>query len=604
MPRIHALPPLLINQIAAGEVVERPASVVKELIENSLDAGATRVHVDVAQGGAKRILVRDDGHGIGRDDLPLAVARHATSKIADLADLEAVATLGFRGEALPSIASVARLELCSRESGATLAWRVVSDGSDEAPNPEPAAHPVGTTVTVLDLFYNVPARRKFLRTDKTELGHIEQLLRRVALARPAVAFRLEHNGRVVLDLRPAAGDGGTAGERAQLERLTALLGDAFVEHALHLDEAAVGLRLSGWVTRPAFARSQADRQFFFVNGRMVRDKLVTHAVRQAYQDVLHHGRHPAYVLFLEVPPRQVDVNVHPAKHEVRFREGRQVHDFIFRALHRRLAEGAAAGAGIGSGPILGTEPVATPMADEVREPAFDGRPMQRPFPLRAGDGRGAYAAALAFQQPAAPPPAPDDGEPPPLGYAIGQLNGIYVLAQTADGLIVVDMHAAHERIGYERLKQAWASGDIRRQPLLVPVAVAVSPGEADLAEEHRELLAGLGLGIDRLSDDRLVVREIPSILKDADPERLLRDVLADIAADGGSERVRAEINEVLSTMACHGSVRANRRLTLPEMNALLRDMERTERADQCNHGRPTWIKLSQQELDRLFQRGR
>jgi DNA mismatch repair protein MutL len=601
MPRIHALPPQLISQIAAGEVVERPASVVKELVENSLDAGAAMIRIDVDQGGAKRIQVRDDGHGIGRDDLPLAVSRHATSKIAGLSDLEAVATLGFRGEALPSIASVSRLDLCSREAGADLAWRVRGDGSDAAADPEPASHPVGTTVTVLDLFYNVPARRKFLRTEKTELGHIEQLVRRMALARPGVAFRLEHNGRVVLELRPAAGGGD--GDRAQLERLTALLGDAFVEHALFLDEAAVGLRLSGWVSRPAFARSQADRQFFFVNGRMVRDKLVTHALRQAYQDVLHHGRHPAYVLFLEVPPRQVDVNVHPAKHEVRFREGRQVHDFIFRALHRRLAEGASGGGG--SGPLPASEPVRLPKAaDEVREPAFAGPPVQRPFPLRSSDGRGAYAAALAFQEPAMPVPPLADGEAPPLGYAIGQLNGVYVLAQAADGLIVVDMHAAHERIGYERLKQAWASGDVRRQPLLVPVAVAVSAAEAELAEEQRGLLAELGLGVDRLAEDRLVVREIPTILQGADAERLLRDVLADIAAEGGSERVRAEINEVLSTMACHGSVRANRRLTLPEMNALLRDMERTERVDQCNHGRPTWIKLSQQELDRLFLRGR
>jgi DNA mismatch repair protein MutL len=599
MPRIHALPPQLISQIAAGEVVERPASVVKELIENSLDAGAGRVQIDVEQGGAKCILVRDDGHGIGRDDLPLAVARHATSKISGLDELEAVTTLGFRGEALPSIASVSRLTLCSRESGAEHAWQVRGDGSDAVPTPEPASHPPGTTVAVHDLFYNVPARRKFLRTDKTELGHIEQLVRRMALARPAVGFRLQHNGRQVLDLRPApAGEGGA---RGLPERLAALLGDAFLEHALEVDEAAVGLRLSGWVARPAFARGQADRQFFFVNGRMVRDKLVTHAVRQAYQDVLHHGRHPAYVLFLEVPPRQVDVNVHPAKHEVRFREGRQVHDFIFRTLNRRLADGAA---GSGAG-VFQPVPVSS---HEVHEPALPGRPVQRHFPLRTGDGRGAYAASLAFQQPGAAAPTPDtaaDGtEPPPLGYAIGQLNGVYVLAQAADGLIVVDMHAAHERIGYERLKQAWDARDIRRQPLLVPVAVAVSRAEADLAEAYRDLLAGLGVGVDRLAEDRLVVREIPAILQGADPERLLRDVLADIAADGGSERIRTAVNEVLATMACHGSVRANRRLTLPEMNALLRDMERTERADQCNHGRPTWIKLSQQELDRLFLRGR
>ena len=613
MPSIHALPAQLVSQIAAGEVVERPASVIKELIENSLDAGATRVLIEADQGGAKRMLVRDDGHGMGRDDLPMALARHATSKIADLSDLEAVTTLGFRGEALPSMASVSRLEILSREAGADLAWRVSGDGSDAPIVPEPASHPPGTTISVHDLFYNVPARRKFLRTEKTEIGHIEQLVRSMALARPEVAFRLTHNGRVLLDLR-SADDGdrtGSAGQRALAARLSSLLGEAFVEHALALDDDAVGLRLSGWVARPAFARSQSDRQFFFVNGRLVRDKLVSHAVRQAYQDVLHHGRHPAYVLFLQVPPRHVDVNVHPAKQEVRFREGRQVHDFIFRALHRRLADGSTV---CGAGALDALHGRASPMpgplaADETGDGDVALPLPQRPFALHVSDGRGTYAASLAFQRPegaeAVPQsaPGPDQGAPP-LGYAIGQLNGVYVLAQAADGLIVVDMHAAHERIGYERLKRAWEAQDVRRQPLLVPLSVAVSRAEADLAEEHRGLLAELGLGIDRLGEDRLVVREVPAILQGADPEGLLRDLLSDIAAEGSSERIRSAINAVLSKMACHGSVRANRRLTLPEMNALLRDMERTERADQCNHGRPTWIKLSHQALDRLFLRGR
>ncbi len=603
MSRIHALPPQLINQIAAGEVVDRPDSVVKELIENSLDAGATRIEVDLERGGIKRIRVRDNGRGIEREDLPLAVARHATSKIATLSDLEAVSTLGFRGEALPSIASVSRLEICSRDAAAEHAWRVWSDGSEAPPDPAPAAHPTGTTIEVHDLFFNVPARRKFLRTEKTELAHVEQLVRRMALARPEVALRLDHNGRNLFDLRPADAAGTTI-----VARLRALLGDAFVEQSLSVEDAAVGLQLHGWVARPAFARSQGDMQFFFVNGRVVRDKLVSHAVRQAYQDVLHHGRHPAYVLYLQVPPRQVDVNVHPAKHEVRFREGRQVHDFLFRSLHRRLAEGSVA---------RGVAPMGFPTAPrEVREAPAGEAPYQRPFPLRCTDGPGAYAAAFDLQRPppgadpAAPPPAEQPGasedgsSAAPLGYALGQLNGVYVLAQASDGLIVVDMHAAHERIGYERLKAAWEQGELRRQPLLVPVVVHLSPAEADLAESHLGLLDRLGLGISRLAEDRVAVREVPAILQAVDPEQLLRDLIADLLAEGNSERVRDEVNGVLATIACHGSVRANRRLTLPEMNALLRDMERTERADQCNHGRPTWIKLSHQELDRLFMRGR
>ncbi|NEX15418.1 MAG: DNA mismatch repair endonuclease MutL [Halochromatium sp.] len=661
MPGIHSLSPLLINQIAAGEVIERPASVVKELIENSLDAGARQISVELEQAGIKRILVRDDGCGISRDDLALAVSRHATSKISSLDDLEAVASLGFRGEALPSMASVARLELISREPGAEHGWRLSADGSDDVGEPAPAAHPVGTSVEVSDLFYRVPARRKFLRTERTELGHIEQLIRRMALARADVGFRVQHNGRELFDLRAclnpvplvtearpeggadAGAEGSTEGRaqawaRAPVERLQALLGEAFVEQALAVDEQAVGLALRGWVARPAFSRSQTDLQFFFVNGRMVRDKLVAHAIRQAFQDVLHQGRHPAYVLYLQLDPRQVDVNVHPAKQEVRFREGRQVHDFLFRSLHRRLAEGI--------GDTLSSQHPATVPACQARDQGLSGSslsqgaasvptPTQSRLPLRISDGRSAYAAALALQMPDAAPASVLDpelagpgGEPrgagelapaaasdlhreqeqeqdlPPLGFAIGQLNGVYILAQGADGLILVDMHAAHERIGYERLKRGWSQGEVLQQPLLVPIAVAVSAREADLAEEQQGLLATLGVSVDRVGPERLLLRAIPAILSGADPEQLLRDLLADLLAEGSSDRVRAEINRVLSTMACHGAVRANRQLTLPEMNALLRSMERTERADQCNHGRPTWIKLSHQELDRLFWRGR
>jgi len=596
--RIHLLPPQLINQIAAGEVVERPASVAKELIENSLDAGADRVEIDAEQGGVKLLRVRDNGTGIPHEDLALALARHATSKISGLADLEAVATLGFRGEALPSIASVSRLTLTSRARGADAAWSVASDGSDRAGEPAPASHPDGTTVEVRDLFYNTPARRKFLRAEKTELAHIEQLVRRIALARDDVRLRFSHNGRVVFDL-PV---GSTAG--AVPRRLADLVGGDFLAHALGVGEEAVGLRLAGWVASPAFSRSQADLQFFYVNGRMVRDKLVTHAVRHAYQDVLHHGRHPAYVLYLTLPPVLVDVNVHPAKHEVRFREGRQVHDFIFRALHRRLAEGGRA---------PGREEVVEPATAEgpVPPPLSASAPRQRPMPLGVAERTTAYPGFGFTAQrpwPSAPGTAGADsaesGQVPRLGFALAQLNGVYILAQAADGLVIVDMHAAHERIGYERLKSSWEEGGVRAQPLLVPVTLRVGSREADLAEANAEIFERLGLRVERLGEASLVVREIPAALQGADAEGLVRDLLSDLAVHGTSERIREEINAVLATMACHRAVRANRRLTLEEMNALLREMERTERADQCNHGRPTWVRLSQRELDRLFLRGR
>ncbi|MEA3275722.1 MAG: DNA mismatch repair endonuclease MutL [Pseudomonadota bacterium] len=603
--RIRPLPSQLISQIAAGEVVERPASVVKELIENSLDAGANRVEIDTEQGGVKLLRIRDNGAGIGLEDLALALSRHATSKISDLADLESVATLGFRGEALASIASVSRLELSSRPRGGEHAWRIRGDETGGSSEPMPASHPPGTTVEVRDLFYNTPARRKFLRTEKTELGHIEQVVRRVALARHDVRFRLTHNGRPIFDLVVADGDGPS-----QERRLADLVGAGFLEHALRVKEEAVGLRLHGWVASPGFSRSQADLQFFYVNGRMVRDKLVGHAVRQSYQDVLHHGRHPAYLLFLELPPLLVDVNVHPAKQEVRFREGRQVHEFIFRVLHRRLADGATWTGDVGTeartaagGDFSGS---ATP-------PSAPPVPRQEPMPLRIAERAGGYGFSFEAQRPAVPfaagrsgqvVDAEAQGEVPPLGFALAQLQGVYVLSQAQDGLVIVDMHAAHERIGYERLKSGWEEGRVRSQPLLVPVAVHVSAREADLAQANVALLHRLGVDLDRMGDASLVVREIPALLSGADAEKLLRDLLSDLAMHGRSERIQEEINAVLATMACHGSVRANRRLTIEEMNALLRDLERTERADQCNHGRPTWVKLSQRELDRLFLRGR
>jgi len=562
--RIRCLPSALVDQIAAGEVVERPASVAKELIA-------------------------------------LALSRHATSKIRDLADLACIATLGFRGEALPSIASVSRLTLSSRHRDADAAWSLrpgATDPKAAGAEPLPVAHPVGTTVEVRDLFYNTPARRKFLRAEKTELSHLEQLVRRVALARPDVGFRFAHNGRLVFDLPPAATE-----DPAPTGRLAALLGGGFLAHALTIEHAAAGFRLQGFVASPAFSRSQSDLQFFYVNGRMVRDRLVAHAVRQAFQDVLHHSRHPAFVLYLDMPPSQVDVNVHPTKLEVRFREGRQVHDFVFQALHRRLAGGA-----------LG----AVPAADDYRRggaPAPSG-PALPAAAQGVAEPRGSYGFAFEAEPPrpgpcserpalpAAAPPDALDGGMPPLGFALAQLAGVYVLAQAADGLVIVDMHAAHERICYERLKRSWEQGEIRRQPLLLPVVVEVAAGEADLAAASRDLLARLGIAVDRIGETSLAVREIPAMLQGADAERLVRDLLSDLAVQGESARIRGELDAVLKSMACHRSVRANRELGRDEMNALLRDMERTERADQCNHGRPTWVKLSLGELDRLFLRGR
>jgi len=596
--RVHALPSQLVNQIAAGEVVERPASVVKELVENSLDAGADRIEVDVAQGGVKQIRITDNGHGLYAEDMPLALSRHATSKVSSLVDLERISSMGFRGEALPSIASVSRLTLTSREQEAEHAWQL----NHEQEEVVPAAHPVGTTIDVRDLFYNTPARRKFLKTEKTEFSHIEQTLRRLALARPDVAFHLQHNGRTVFNAKQAQ---ETA---AQQQRIAGLVGAAFIENALYFEHGAAGLTLSGWVARPTFSRSQADMQHFYVNGRMVRDKLVTHAVRQAFQDVLFHGRHPAYVLFLELDPVLVDVNVHPTKHEVRFREGRLVHDFIFRTLHQVLAD---------ERPQASSEPAETDNYEQAAQvpTSLSAAPAQRGLGLSVAERSAGYRAALEWQAPrpgsSVPLPATvavvdeeEASEVPPLGFAIAQLHGVYVLAQNADGLVLVDMHAAHERITYERFKAAREGEGMKSQPLLVPVSVNVSAREADLAEQQAETFRLLGMEVDRMGEQVLAVRAVPPLLREADAEKLLRDVLSDLAMYGQSQRILDSINEVLATMACHGSVRANRRLNIEEMNALLRDIERTERSGQCNHGRPTWTQLSMQELDKLFLRGR
>ncbi len=595
--RIHALPSQLINQIAAGEVVERPASVVKELLENSLDAGANRIEIDIEQGGIKLIRIRDNGCGIFQDDLHLAMSRHATSKVASLQDLEQVSSLGFRGEALPSIASVSRFTITSRQQEAESAW--VISGAGTSSEMSPAAHPVGTTVEVRDLFYNTPARRKFLKTERTEFSHIDSLLQRMALSRFEVGFVLRHNQREIMAIPPAVTDAEKG------DRVSKVLGRAFLENSRYMQIDAAGMRLFGWIGNPTYNRSQADMQYFYVNRRMVRDKVVSHAVRQAYQDVLYHGRHPAYLLFLELNPALVDVNVHPAKYEVRFRESRQVHDFIFRGVQRALA-GTVQGqqADVPSETTFVSRPKNAPAAS-YSESAVQKDYVPRALNLGVAEGGNGYQASFLAQHSPGEDKVDMSGDQgmPPLGFALAQLQGIYVLAQNASGLVLVDMHAAHERIVYERFKQGFADTGIIGQPLLVPVTVAVSNREANLAEESAALLAKLGMEVDRLDKEKLVVRSIPAILHGADPEQLLRDLLADMLEHGTSERITNEINAVLAGMACHGSVRANRRLTLDEMNALLRDMEKTERIGQCNHGRPTWVQLSMDELDRLFMRG-
>ncbi len=627
--RIELLSPRLANQIAAGEVVERPASVIKELLENSIDSGAKRIDVDVEQGGVKLLRVRDDGSGISSDDLPLALARHATSKIRDLEDLERVMSLGFRGEALASISSVARLTLTSRTRDADQAWQVETEGRDMAPRVQPAAHPVGTSVEVRDLFFNTPARRKFLKAEKTEFDHLQEVIKRLALARFDVAFHLRHNGKTILSLHEAHDDA------ARARRVSAICGGGFLEQALPIEIERNGLRLWGWVGLPTFSRSQADLQYFFVNGRAVRDKLVAHAVRQAYRDVLFNGRHPTFVLFFEVDPSVVDVNVHPTKHEVRFRDGRMVHDFLYGTLHRAL--GDVRPDDQLSAPIVTA--IVRPTGPEAGEFGPQGEmslaanllqsPQAQPSYTAPGSGAGAgyqyqytprpqsavpvAEAQAAYREFFAPLPGAESsaaalpegqGDVPPLGYALAQLKGIYILAENAHGLVLVDMHAAHERIMYERLKIAMASEGLSGQPLLVPESLAVSQREADCAEEHVSVFQKLGFELQRLGPETLAIRQIPALLKQAEANRLVADVLADLMEYGTSDRIQAHINELLGTMACHGAIRANRRLALPEMNGLLRDMENTERSGQCNHGRPTWTQMGLDDLDKLFLRGR
>lgn len=616
--RIHILSPRLANQIAAGEVVERPANVIKELVENALDAGADRIDVDVEQGGVKLMRIRDNGSGIDCEDLPLALSRHATSKIKDLDDLEAVKSLGFRGEALASIASVSRLTLSSRTAQAEQAWQVEAEGRDMATSVKPCAHPKGTTLEVRDLFFNTPARRKFLRTEKTEFAHLEEVIKRMALSRFDVAFSLRHNQKVVHSLRPAIS------QLDQEKRIAAMLSAEFMAQSVHLEMEAAGLHLQGWVGLPTFSRSQADMQYFFVNGRIVRDKLVAHAIRQAYQDVLYHGRHSAFVLYLTLDPTLVDVNVHPTKHEVRFRDGRLVHDFLFRSLHRALGDVRPQNTVLQTPQTPQVSGIAAGEFSAQNAIAFNAQTYQNPAPA-AGQVREQMAAYADLHQGVAPiinslmnspanlpadaiispfnAPA-DNSSPPPLGYAIAQLHGIYILAQNALGLVLVDMHAAHERITYERLKQAYDAQGIQSQPLLVPEAIHVSQQQADVAEQQQETLQQLGIRIERSGPESLVIRQMPVLLRNARAEDLVVKILEELRVHGQSRHLTEFRNEVLGTMACHGAVRANRKLSIEEMNGLLRDMEQTERSGQCNHGRPTWTQLSMQELDKLFMRGR
>ncbi|MDH5389150.1 MAG: DNA mismatch repair endonuclease MutL [Gammaproteobacteria bacterium] len=597
--RIQSMPTQLVNQIAAGEVVERPASVVKELLENSLDAQATRIEIDVEQGGVKSIRIRDNGHGIHKDDLALSLSPHATSKIRTIEELENVSSLGFRGEALPSIASVSHLTVKSKWQQTDEAWQVQAINSERF-DISPVALNEGTVIEVKDLFFNVPARRKFLKTEKTEFNHLDDVIKKIALSRFDVDITLRHNQRPIRQLRAAS-------DRLQQEkRIAEVFGPAFIEQALHMDFSIEGFRLWGWVGLPTFSRSQADMQYFYVNGRIVKDRVVTHAIRQAYQDVLFHGRHPAYVLFFEIEPSAVDVNAHPGKHEVRFRQSRAVHDFLFRAIHKSLADTRPQDDGthnISHFNNMERSGSAQPM------PSYQGSyGSNQPGVIRS---QSTLSLAIAEQSSVYQSLISDDpgsneddqSEFPPLGYARAQIHGVYVLAENREGMVLVDMHAAHERITYERLKQAREGAGISAQPLLVPVSMAVSEKEASSAEEYNKVFSDLGFEIDRTAPEALRIRQIPVMLANADAELLVRDVLSDLVKHGNSTRIKEATNEVLGTMACHGSIRANRKLTIPEMNTLLRDMEMTERSGQCNHGRPTWMQLTMSELDKLFMRG-
>ena len=598
--RIQLLPDQLISQIAAGEVVERPAAALKELLENSLDAGSTDIQVMLMQGGVKQLRVADNGAGVAKDDLELALTRHATSKIASLEDLEAVASLGFRGEALASIASISRTQISSRATDSKHAWRISAEGSDLSAL-EPAALDAGTVVDVSDLYFNTPARRKFLKTEGTEFGHCEEAFNRIALSRPDVAFMLQHNGRALSRLSASAPE----------QRFSAVLGAEFSAESFAVEESAAGLRLWGMAAKPTFNRNSRDTQYVYVNGRFVRDKLIAHAIRQAYQDVLHHDRHPAFVLFLELDPNLVDVNVHPSKTEVRFRDGQAIHRFIFHALHKSLATPTGASNAVSAG-HAGYNPFAIPETVTANYPSFQSQ-MNLSAQARPDFYQTLFGGANS---------APTDNSPThvsgfngselqqeyALGFAVAQIHGVYILAQNSLGLVVVDMHAAHERIMYERLKTALDAKSVPMQPLLIAVSFNADRLEVATVQEslnsNDNTMQQLGFDIAVLSPTTLAVRAVPTMLQDADAVTLARDVLRDLREYGASRALTERRNELLGTMACHAAVRANRQLAIPEMNALLRDMEATERSGQCNHGRPTWFQVSMVDLDKMFMRGK
>ncbi|MDO9366688.1 MAG: DNA mismatch repair endonuclease MutL [Methylotenera sp.] len=605
--RIQRLPDQLISQIAAGEVVERPASALKELLENSLDAGSTDIQVSLLQGGIKQLRVVDNGVGVAKEDLELALTRHATSKIASLEDLESVASLGFRGEALASIASISRTQLMSRQAESKHAWRIISEGSEIYPI-EPGALDAGTIIEVTDLYFNTPARRKFLKTEATEFGHCEKAFECVALSRPDVAFMLQHNGKALS--RFAISSPG--------KRFSEVLGAEFAAESVEIDESAAGLRLWGMTAKPTFSRHSRDTQYVYVNGRFVRDKLIAHAIRQAYQDVLHHDRHPAFVLFIELDPNLVDVNVHPSKTEVRFRDGQAIHRFIFHSLHKALATPTGVSNAVTAGQA-GRNPFDAPQSF-MHYPTY-----QSQINLQANESNNFYQTLFGntqnstlsnlqvangfntyTHQPSVEAHSVETEYP--LGFAVAQIHGIYVLAQNAQGMVVVDMHAAHERIMYERLKNALDTKSVAMQPLLLPISFNADKLEVATVQEalasNDASLQQLGFDIAVLSPTTLAVRAVPTMLQNADAVTLARDVLRDLREYGASRALTERRNELLGTMACHAAVRANRSLTIPEMNALLRDMEATERSGQCNHGRPTWFQVSMTDLDKMFMRGK
>ena len=597
---IRLLPDLLINQIAAGEVIERPASALKELLENSLDAGATDIAVQLEGGGIKLLRVRDNGKGIAKGDLRLALMRHATSKIASLNYLQQVASMGFRGEALASMAAVAHLTLTSQTSSDTHGWKVEAvDG--KISEPAPASHSQGTSVELRELYFNTPARRKFLKSEATEFVYCEENFKRIALSRPDVTFSLQHNGRNIWQLPASFLSHAEGREKVDvLKRVAALLGDGFGQAAVPVSRHAANLSLHGLAALPAYSRATRDAQYFFVNGRFVRDKVASHALRQAYQDILHHQRHPAFVLFLDLPPEQVDVNVHPAKSEVRFRESQGVHQFIFHTLQQALA--APASEQDARTPALQQPASFTPMQQSMRLGAEQLGATYQVWQTQTGSGKWSVDSGNTPPTPYSPLPTPH--EEFPLGFALAQLSGVYILAQNTQGLVVVDMHAAHERIVYEKLKAALDTGQIATQPLLIPVTFYADALEVATVEAEQASLEKLGFDIAPLSPNTLALRAMPALLKQSGAEAAARDVLAELREFGTGRTMTERRNELLATLACHGAVRANRMLSITEMNALLREMEQTERSGQCNHGRPTWFQLGMGELDKMFMRGK